>query len=56
LKKNPHWVKEAHDLGLKVNVWTVNTSDGIREMLDLKVDFITTDEPLLAGELINKQK
>ena len=56
LKKNPHWVKEAHDLGLKVNVWTVNTPDGIREMLDLKVDFITTDEPLLAGELINKQK
>mgnify|MGYP000855926876 CR=1 FL=1 len=56
LKKNPHWVKEAHDLGLKVNVWTVNTPDGIREMLDLKVDFITTDEPLLTGELINKQK
>lgn len=56
LKKNPHWVKEAHDLGLKVNVWTVNTPEGIREMLDLKVDFITTDEPLLTGELINKQK
>lgn len=56
LKKNPHWVKEAHDFGLKVNVWTVNTPDGIREMFDLKVDFITTDEPLLAWKLINKQK
>lgn len=56
LKKNPDWVKEAHDLGLKVNVWTVNTPDDIREMTDLKVDFITTDEPLLTEELINRRK
>lgn len=56
LKKNPHWVKEAHDLGLKVNVWTVNSPDDIEKMLDLNVDFITTDEPLLVRELINKRK
>ena len=56
LKKNPHWVQESHNLGLKVNVWTVNTPDDINEMIDLKVDFITTDEPLLTKELINKRK
>ena len=56
LKKNPHWVQESHNLGLKVNVWTVNTPDDINVMIDLKVDFITTDEPLLTRELINKRK
>lgn len=47
IRKNPEWIKEAHDLGLKVNVWTVNKPEDIRQMLDWKVDFITTDEPLL---------
>ncbi|MDO5523522.1 MAG: glycerophosphodiester phosphodiesterase family protein [Bacteroidia bacterium] len=56
LKKNPHWVKESHNLGLKVNVWTVNSADDINKMIDLHVDFITTDEPLLTRELIDKRK
>lgn len=56
LKKNPDWVKKSHDLGLKVNVWTVNTPDDINKMIDLKVDFITTDEPLLTQKLIDKRK
>ena len=56
LKKNPQWVKESHDLGLKVNVWTVNSTEDINKMIDLNVDFITTDEPLLTEELINKRK
>ncbi|NLO69477.1 MAG: glycerophosphodiester phosphodiesterase [Porphyromonadaceae bacterium] len=51
IQKNPTWVKQAHDLGLKVNVWTVNKPAEIRRMLDLNVDFITTDEPLLVKEL-----
>lgn len=52
--KNPHWVKESHDLGLKVNVWTVNTPDGINKMIDLNVDFITTDEPLLVRKMLKR--
>jgi glycerophosphoryl diester phosphodiesterase len=38
-------VKEAHDLGLKVVVWTVNDVPNIRKMLDLKVDGIISDRP-----------
>lgn len=52
--KNPEWVKQAHDLGLKVNVWTVNKPEIIQQMIDLKVDFITTDVPLLVREMIQK--
>lgn len=55
LLKRPEWVKEALDLGLKVNTWTVNSPEVIQQMIDLKVDFITTDEPLLVRETIQKQ-
>lgn len=54
IKNNPQWVKESHDLGLKVNVWTVNSSEDIQQMIDLNVDFITTDEPLLVEEMLNR--
>lgn len=53
--KKPEWVKEAHDLGQKVNVWTVNTPEDIRKIIDLKADFITTDEPLLVREMLEAQ-
>lgn len=53
--KNPAWVKEAQDLGQKVNVWTVNRPEDIQKMIDLKVDYITTDEPLLVREMLDKQ-
>lgn len=52
IRKNPEWIKEAHDLGLKVNVWTVNKPEDIRQMLDWKVDFITTDEPNQVREMM----
>jgi glycerophosphoryl diester phosphodiesterase len=38
-------LKEAHDLGLKVAVWTVNDPAQIKRMLDLGVDGITSDRP-----------
>lgn len=52
IQKHPEWVKQSHDLGLKVNVWTVNQPEVIRQMIDLKVDFITTDEPLLVRKML----
>lgn len=44
-QKHPEWVKEAKELGLTVNVWTVNDIKAIKEMIALRVDFITTDKP-----------
>lgn len=54
LYKHPYWVEAAHNLGQKVNVWTVNKPEDIQKMIDLNVDFITTDEPLLVREMIEQ--
>ncbi len=55
LYKNKNWVSEAHDLGLKVNVWTVNKEEDIQNVINQNVDYITTDEPLLVKEILSKQ-
>ena len=52
IAKHPEWVKQAHDLGMSVNVWTVNEPKDIRAMRDLGVDQITTDMPALAREIL----
>ena len=52
MHKNPQWIKEAHDLGLTVNVWTVNKEDDMKWLLEEDVAFITTDEPELLFKLI----
>ena len=54
VKENPQWIKEAQDLGLTVNVWTVNKEEDMNWLLDQNVEFISTDEPELLFSLINK--
>lgn len=56
IEKYPEWVNEAHELDMKVNVWTVNSLKDIQKMIDLKVDYITTDQPLEVTDLIKKNK
>lgn len=53
---NPAWIKEAHDLGMKVNAWTVNDENDMQKMINLHVDFLTTDCPVEALNLIDKYK
>ena len=45
LRRHPEWVKQAYDLGLEVNVWTVDSEEDMRYFIDLGVDYITTDYP-----------
>lgn len=54
LVKKPHWIKEAQDLGMTVNVWTVNKEEDIRWCIEHGVDYITTDDPLLVEKLIKE--
>lgn len=46
-KRNPEWIQQCHDLGMKVNCWTVNKESDMKWLMERKVDFITTDNPLL---------
>lgn len=54
LKKNPKWIKQAQKLGLTVNVWTVNKEEDLRWVIEQGVDYITTDDPVLAKQLISE--
>ena len=46
LALHPEWIKECHDLGLVVNVWTVNDLNTINQFIKAGVDFITTNAPV----------
>lgn len=54
IQKHPEWIEEAHRLKLKVNIWTVDTRDKLQWLIDHKVDFITTNEPVLLQEMLKK--
>lgn len=45
-RKHPEWIKESHDLGMKVNAWTVNDVRDMKWLINQGVDFITTNEPV----------
>ena len=54
MRAHPEWFKEAHDLRLTVNVWTVNDEENMRWLIAQGADFITTDNPVLLNSLIAK--
>ena len=45
IQEHPEWVKECKSLGLKTNVWTVDDPKVMKEMVDLGLDYITTNQP-----------
>ena len=47
-------VKLAHDLGLAVNVWTVNNDEDVLRMIEYSVDGIITDYPKKVIEICKK--
>lgn len=53
---HPEWVEEAHNLGMSVNVWTVDGEEDMKNMFALGVDQITTNCPLLARELLGENE
>lgn len=56
LRKHPFWVEEAHNNGMSVNVWTVNKEESMKEFAAMNVDAITTNEPLLAREILGERE
>ncbi len=56
IDKNPEWVTSAHANGMSVNVWTVNDEEKMKVYSEMGVDAITTNEPLLAREVLGEKE
>lgn len=50
--KDPSIIEEARNNSLSINVWTVNKDQDMKELIELGVDQITTDNPLLLREIL----
>jgi glycerophosphoryl diester phosphodiesterase len=48
----PTFVRAAHQLGVRVDVWTVNTEPDMRRVLGYGVDGIMTDRPDILAQLL----
>ena len=44
-RDHPEWVKQAHDLGMSTNVWTVDATKDMAAMTNLGIDYISTNKP-----------
>lgn len=51
---HPEWIKEARQLGMIVNVWTVNSASAMIDYISQGVDYITTDYPATLKDLNEK--
>ena len=51
LSNNPEWIEQAKNNNVSINVWTVNSEEDLKNFIEKKVDFITTDNPVKALEL-----
>ena len=49
-------IARAHGLGMSTNVWTVNNAEEMQKFIDLGIDAITTNEPLVLRELLGEKE
>lgn len=55
--KHPEWLKEAKQLGVEVNVWTVDGEENLRHHVNLEgVDLITTNDPEILKGILAEQE
>jgi glycerophosphoryl diester phosphodiesterase/beta-glucanase (GH16 family) len=52
--KHKEWIQNAKDLGLILNVWTVNAPEDMDFFIEQRFDQITTNEPELLYEKVKK--
>ena len=56
LLEKKKWIAHARQRGLSTNAWTVNNEDDMRAILKMKVDMLTTDNPLEAREVMKQME
>ncbi len=55
--KHPEWLQEAKQLGVEVNVWTVDGEENLRHHVNLEgVDLITTNDPEILKGILTEQE
>ena len=55
-KKHPEWLTEAQQLGIEVNVWTVDGKDALTEFAKTKgIDIITTNDPEILQNILGQR-
>ena len=55
-KVSPDYVRRSHEYKMSVNAWTVDKESNMRSLAHLGVDAITTNEPLLARQVLGDQE
>ncbi|MBL7860539.1 MAG: glycerophosphodiester phosphodiesterase [Cyclobacteriaceae bacterium] len=55
LKRNEHWLSDAHARHLSTNAWTVNEEETMRWLINRKINMITTNEPEQLLKILNQQ-
>ena len=50
----PHWVEEAHENGMLINMWTLDNYEDIKRAVELGADYITTNYPERVFEIQRK--
>ncbi len=53
-QKNPQWIKEARELGIVLNAWTVNDKALMEWLLKEGFEYITTNEPEILFAILEK--
>ncbi|MBR5924682.1 MAG: glycerophosphodiester phosphodiesterase [Bacteroidales bacterium] len=56
IKKDSTIVARAHELGMSTNVWTVNKPEQMQYYIDLGINAITTNEPMVLRELLGDKE
>ena len=51
---HPGFVPHAHELGMYVHVWTINDEQEMRDLIEMGVDGIMTDDPPLLTKVIDE--
>ena len=53
---SPRFIEAAHSRGVRVDVWTINEPGQMRELLDLGVDSIMTDNPETLAKVLGSRE
>jgi len=52
----PNYVERCHELGIKINAWTVNSKQNLHMACDMGLDGIITNYPDVALQIVNSYK